>query len=121
MVAMRNLMPAAVAALSFGTVWTVGSWGLEALISPPAPASSSAPGPQADPSRSMRGTPLQDHIDAKRSATESCTQDGHARGYCLRQERSEPPKPAGTYRPAKHVGPPRQYASRRPAVVTDYS
>ena len=35
-VVMRNLMPAAVAALSFGTVWTAGSFGLEALINPSA-------------------------------------------------------------------------------------
>lgn len=121
MVAMRNLMPAAVAALSFGTVWTAGSWGLEALIGPSATASSSAAEPQADPSRPMRGMPLQDHIGAKRSATGTCEDDGRARGDCLRQERSEPPKPAGAYRPAKQLGPPRQYASHRPPVLTDYS
>lgn len=119
---MRNLMPAAVAALSFGTVWTVGSFGLEALISPPAPVSLPASAdPQADPSRSMRGKLLPDPIGTNRPGTRSCEDDAQASAECLQQERGEPPKPAGAYRPAKQLGPLRQFASRRPATVTDWS
>lgn len=119
---MRNLMPAAVAALSFGTVWTAGSFGLEALISPPAPVSLPASAePQADPSRSQRGTPLPDPIGANRPATRSCEDEAPASAECLQQERAEPSKPAGAYRPAKQLGPLRQLASHRPATVTDWS